>query len=120
MRADYEKLRMAKGFVKFNKENPDVQSDFAVYEEFISQNSEWLNREKAILWPADKDPRHWPGKDLLARCALLKSPWDQIYPETLKTMIRVFQLAKGSELIAERMHAVLHAHSATTLPKSKS
>jgi hypothetical protein len=55
--------------------------DTRVYQDFIDRHSDRIERLLKGSWPTTKSPRHWSGMNLSARCAELKTPFDQIYAE---------------------------------------
>jgi len=77
--ANVEKLRAANRIIKFKQKNPDAAIDTTIFDSFVAQNAERIQRVRKSLWPNSKGLNHWSGLTLSQRVEQLKSPFDQIY-----------------------------------------
>ena len=76
---DVEKLRCARKILRFQAANPHAKIDASVYRSFVANNESRIDTAKSRLWPTTKKVSHWSGRDLAARVALVKSPFEEIY-----------------------------------------
>jgi hypothetical protein len=79
--AEVEKLRLAQNVVAFKKANPDIDTDTAIYESFITKNAVRIESNKKVLWKGLSYPQHWSGMTLRERCTDIKAPFNQMYVE---------------------------------------
>ncbi len=82
---EIEKLRSARKIIDFAKSNPGRTFDISLQTEFVAKNEARIEHNQKTLWPLRKpkakpsDLKHWSGKNLSQRAALLGDPFDEMY-----------------------------------------
>jgi len=79
---EVEKLRIARKLVEFAAANSARAIDVSVQTNFIAHNEKRIEGNRKTLWPHLKKPgdlKHWSGKNLSERAALLGDPFDEMY-----------------------------------------
>jgi hypothetical protein len=76
---DVERLRAAKKIVAFKAANPTAIVDDRVHQAFIKAEATRIDDDRALRWPGMTRVKHWSGKDLAQRVALLGRPFDEFY-----------------------------------------
>jgi hypothetical protein len=86
--AEVEKLRAAEKIVAFKAKHPLSKIDTTIVSAFIAKNKPAIDAKRDSLWPEAKATKqgakgkalkHWSGRDLRERTALLGHPFDEVY-----------------------------------------
>lgn len=77
--SEIEKLRAAKMIVAFKAAHPSGSDDATVQALFIKNNESAIEAQRKAVWGGNVEVRHWSGKSVKDRAALLKEPFEEMY-----------------------------------------
>jgi hypothetical protein len=79
--SEVEKLRAARMIVAFKKVHQPESVDTTAQVQFIKNNDSTIEARRKAVWGENAKVRHWSGKSVKERAALLGEPFEEMYAD---------------------------------------